>query len=176
MNKSFENEKINESVFLKVSDIPFDEKCRECCSANLCGKYGSTWNCPPAVGDFEKCKKYALTFDKAFVFTHRGKISDYSDMNAMNALRNETMDILFEICKKLKDDNIRFQPLGCEGCNECEKCTYPDAPCRFPEKAVPAVEAYGIDVMKLAEQEGLTYYAGQNIVTFFCIILFQELK
>ena len=45
----FENEKIYESVFLPVIEIPFDEKNRGYCEANLCGKYGKTWNCPPAV-------------------------------------------------------------------------------------------------------------------------------
>lgn len=176
MNKIFENEKINKSVFINVSEIPFDESFNEYCRKNMCGRYGTTWNCPPAVGDFEKCRNHALSFDKAFVFTHKGEITDYSDVVSMEALRVETLDILFDICEKLKKENIRFQPLGCGSCNVCEKCTYPDTPCRFPEKAVPSVEAYCVDVMKLAEKTGLVYYAGDNIVTFFCIIFFEELK
>lgn len=174
MNKLFENEKINESVFLNVSEIPFDEKWRSYCSANLCGRYGTTWNCPPAAGTLKYCMKHAQGFAKAFVFTHSGKVDGFSDNETMDALRNETMDILFDICKKLENNNISFQALGCGSCNECKKCTYPDFPCRFPERAVPPVESYGIDVASLAQSKGLTYFAGDGTVTFFCIILYDE--
>ena len=108
----------------------------------------------------------------AFVFTHKGRIDDYSDLKKMDALRDETMAILFEISQKLSENGVRHLSLGCGGCNECPDCTYPDSPCRFPEKAVPPVESFGIDVGLLAERKGLTYYAGDGIVTFFCTILY----
>lgn len=168
----FENEKINESIFLSVSEIPFDEQSRSYCKANLCGRYGKTWNCPPAVGTYEECRKKAMSYKNAFVFTHKGRIDDYSDLKKMDALRDETMAILFEISQKLSENGVRHLSLGCGGCNECPDCTYPDSPCRFPEKAVPPVESFGIDVGLLAERKGLTYYAGDGIVTFFCIILY----
>ena len=151
----FENEKINESVFLPVSEIPFDEKNRDYCKANLCGRYGKTWNCPPAVGTYDECRE-----------------NDFSDIKKMNSLRDETMEILFEISQKLSEKGIRHTTLGCEGCNICKECTYPHSPCRFPEKSVPPVESYGIDVGALAKAKGLTYYAGDGIITYFCIILY----
>ncbi len=172
MDKLFSDNRINESAIVDVSSIVFNEKFREYCRADVCGRFGKTWNCPPAVGEFEKCKNHALSFDKAFVFTHTGEISDFSDMTAMNRLRDETMEMLSDISAKLREKEIRFQPLGCGSCNDCEKCTYPDAPCRYPEKAVPPVESYGIDVKTLADANGMTYYADSGIVTFFCIILY----
>ncbi len=172
MKELFANDKINESAFVDASSIVFDEKFRDYCTAGVCGRYGKTWNCPPEVGEFEKCRNYALSFDKAFVFTHQGRIDDFADVSAMNKLRDETMEILFDICDRLRSRNIRFQPLGCGSCNECEKCTYPDAPCRYPERAVPPVESYGIDVKAIADANGMTYYAQSGIVTFFCIILY----
>ena len=169
---AFRNEKINQSVFLDVSEIPFDAKNREYCKADLCGRYGRSWNCPPAVGTFEECRAKAQSFSKAFVFTHCGKITDFENMQEMDRLRDETTEILFEITSSLNAEGIRNLPLGCGSCNVCKKCTYPDSPCRFPEKAVPPVESFGIDVGKLAKDNGLTYYAGDGIVTFFCIILY----
>lgn len=168
----FENEKINESVFLPVSEIPFDEKNRDYCKANLCGRYGKTWNCPPAVGTYDECREKAMSYKNAFVFTHQGRVDDFSDMKKMNSLRDETMEILFEISQKLSEKGIRHMTLGCEGCNICKECTYPHSPCRFPEKSVPPVESYGIDVGALAKAKGLTYYAGDGIITYFCIILY----
>ena len=168
----FEHEKINDSLFLPVSEIPFDEKNRAYCKANLCGRYGKTWNCPPAVGTFDECREKAQSFSKAFVFTHCGRVDDFSDSQKIDALRDETTAILREICERLEKNGIRHQALGCGSCNECEKCTYPDAPCRFPEKAEPPVESFGIDVGELAKKNGITYYAGDGIITFFCIILY----
>ncbi len=168
----FANDGINEYAFLDASEIPFDAKNREYCKADLCGRYGKTWNCPPAVGTFEECREKAMRYSKAFVFTHCGKIDDFSDLIAVEKLRCETMEILYDISDRLTSQGVRNLKLGCGGCNECKNCTYPDSPCRFPEKAVPPVESFGIDVGKLAKDKGLTYYAGDGIVTFFCIILY----
>ena len=80
--------------------------------------------------------------------------------------------VLQKITENLRADGEKFMVLGCEGCGLCEKCTYPDAPCRFPEKAVPSVEACGINVVELAKKSGINYNNGSNTVTYFCVILF----
>ncbi len=61
--------------------------------------------------------------------------------------------------------------LGCEGCNLCPICTYPDAPCRHPDRAIPSVEACGIHVVEFSRNIGLKYNNGPNTVTYFCIVL-----
>ena len=174
MQNFFTEDRINQSAFIDVRDIPFTEKAASYCKANLCGRYGKSWSCPPAVGDFNTLKAQALTFDKAFVFSHKGYIESFSDEKAMDSLRDETMEILFTFCKKLKEKNISHLALGCGSCNFCKKCTYPDSPCPYPEKAIPPVEAYGVDVAALCEKTGMTYMAENNEVTFFCIILYKQ--
>ena len=67
-----------------------------------------------------------------------------------------------------------FLSLGNEGCELCASCTYPDAPCRFPDRAGPSVEAWGINVMLLAKQLGVKYNNGPNTVTYFSMILFGD--
>ncbi len=176
MAEYFINEKISDSIIIDACEIPFDEKSRQYCSANLCGEYGRTWTCPPAAGETAECIERVKSFDKAFVFTHKGFIADMKDSLQIDILRNETMGILYSVCEKLRKDGVCHLALGCSGCKFCEKCTYPDAPCRFPEKAVYPAEAFCVDVASLAEKVGFEYLAGENIVTFFCIILFEELK
>ena len=176
MIECFVNEKIDNSIIINADEIPFDKKSRQYCSANLCGEYGRTWTCPPAAGETEECLNRVKSFEKAFVFTHKGYISDMKDSLQIDILRNETMDILYSVCEKLRKDGVSYLALGCSGCKLCGKCTYPDAPCRFPEKAVYPVEAFCVDVASLASKIGFDYLAGANIVTFFCIILFEELK
>ena len=54
----------------------------------------------------------------------------------------------------------------------CTKCNYPATACRFPERAIPSVEACGIDVVELARKSGINYNNGPDTVTYFCIILY----
>ena len=61
--------------------------------------------------------------------------------------------------------------LSGDGCDRCEKCTYPDAPCRFGNEVYPTVESYGVEVNKLAETVNINYINGANTVTYFgCVI------
>ena len=57
-------------------------------------------------------------------------------------------------------------PLGAGTCNICKKCSYPDKPCRFPEKRVSSVEAYGMVVNEFAVKNGLKYNYGPNTMTY----------
>ena len=73
-------------------------------------------------------------------------------------------------------DNYNF-PLNCsckEGCEKCKKCTYPDAPCRFPERLHHSLEGYGFNVSKLAAKAGLHYIGGPNTITYFGAVLYNE--
>ena len=62
--------------------------------------------------------------------------------------------------------------LSNESCNRCKKCTYPDAPCRFPDKLYPSIEGFGFIVSELATQAGIKYNNGPNTVTFFGAVLY----
>jgi predicted metal-binding protein len=63
--------------------------------------------------------------------------------------------------------------LGAGGCGVCEVCAKRTGePCRFPEKAMPSLEAYCINVSELARAAGMKYVNGQNTVTYFGAVLF----
>ena len=63
--------------------------------------------------------------------------------------------------------------LGAGGCGVCEKCAKMDGlPCRFPNMAMPSLEAYCINVSELARASGMKYINGQNTVTYFGAVLF----
>jgi len=67
-----------------------------------------------------------------------------------------------------------FLLLSNEGCKRCRTCTYPDAPCRFPERLHHSLEGYGFIVSELAKAAGMHYNNGANTVTFFGALLFSE--
>ena len=56
----------------------------------------------------------------------------------------------------------------------CAACTYPDAPCRFPQRLHHAIEGYGLNVSELARQAGVRYVNGPNTVTYFGAVLMNE--
>ena len=78
-----------------------------------------------------------------------------------------------EAVKPLLGDSYLHLEAG--GCGVCERCAKRDQlPCRFPEKALPSLEAYGIDVYNTASHAGLKYVNGQNTITYFGMLLLQE--
>jgi predicted metal-binding protein len=54
----------------------------------------------------------------------------------------------------------------------CKTCTYPDAPCRFPEKMSASMEALGMVVSDVCKDNNLPYYYGAGTLTFVgCVLL-----
>ena len=61
--------------------------------------------------------------------------------------------------------------LGAGGCRMCKHCAYPD-PCRFPEKRISSMEAYGLFVTQVCRDHGVHYHHGERTVTYTACILF----
>ena len=139
---------ICEYAFLRPEELPFSEKVRYICRTE-CPRYGKSWACPPAVGSVEECRKRCLAFEGGFLFTTVSEGADLENMEALLALRGGAI---------------------------CERCTYPDAPCRHPERMLPSVEGQGILVTELAEKQGLSFQNGSDVVTWFSLILYEGEK
>ena len=50
-------------------------------------------------------------------------------------------------------------------------CSYPDAPCRFPELQSANMEAYGMIVSEVCQRNNINYYWGPGTVTFVGCVL-----
>ena len=154
---------------IPAEEIVFSQEVRDMCAANQCGKYGTTWACPPAVGTLEECREKCLQYSSAFVFSAVYPLEDSFDFEGMM----EGHDHFQCVCRKLR--GLLEEPfllLSNEGCARCKTCTYPDAPCRFPDELSPSVEGYGIFVTQLAKRAGIPYYGGPNTVTYFGLVCF----
>ena len=57
-------------------------------------------------------------------------------------------------------------PIGAGCCTKCKVCTYPDAPCRFPDQAFSSMEAYGMLVTQVCKANGLEYYYGPCTIAY----------
>ena len=63
-------------------------------------------------------------------------------------------------------------PLTAGTCTICARCTYPDRPCRFPNKRLSSMEAYGLFVSDICTRSGLNYNYGPNTLTYTSCVLF----
>lgn len=153
--------------FVDTADIRFSQEVRGMCAVNTCRQYGKTWACPPAIGTVEECRARVQRYDRMLAFSVKYDLEDSFDYEGMVAGMQqfkETCRILHEGLRGQVED---FLLLANEGCDKCEKCTYPDAPCRFPDQTHGALEGYGIFVSELAKQAGIHYINGANTVTYF---------
>ncbi len=174
-------EKINELLspygLNQISEIPIEavvieDEVRKNCEVNACGRYGKTWGCPPGIGPIAEWKEKIMTFSHAAMFNYVGKIEDSYDFEGMQEVGAKFTEITREFDQKLRETKQKYLLFGSGSCSICEKCTYPDAPCRFPDKMIPSMESCGMFVAKMAEPNGFKYINGANSVTYFGIVLY----
>ena len=156
--------------FVDTDQIVFHPEVRHMCEVNRCGQYGKTWACPPGVGTYEECRAKCLAFPRALVFSGCYELEDCFDAEGMAEGHRKFEDSSRELHKKLTGEYLF---LSNEGCRNCPKCTYPDAPCRFPETLSPSVEGYGIMVFELAKSAGLVYHKSSQSVSYFGMCCFR---
>ena len=101
------------------------------------------------------------------------EVEDIADIDATLATREEHEEITRKVHHMMLDQGAEVYVLSTESCAICEHCSYPDAPCRHPERMYPCVESHGILVTDLGEHYGLPFQAGGNIVTWFSLLLYR---
>lgn len=164
---------IHQYGFTTTDKLIFSKGVRDLCEMNYCGHYGKTWACPPGVGALEECIDKIHKFEHVFVFTTKHNLEDSYDFEGMMNGKEQHDKICQEVTEYFKTLNFQnMLVLSGEGCSRCSKCTYPDAPCRFPDKLAPSIESYGVEVNRLAEAVNVNYINGADTVTFFGCILF----
>lgn len=164
---------LNQYAFINPKEIPFAKEVRDMCAMNSCGRYGTNWQCPPAVGEMKQLEKKAKSYEHAVLFNCIYPLEDSYDYEGMMAAKDE----FSKACDKALSTVSGYTPdcyvMGAGGCSICPKCTYPEEPCRFPAKAVASMEACGIDVYSSSGIFGFQYINGVNTVTYFGIVFFK---
>ena len=163
-----------ETGFLSIADLAFEEEIRKYCVGNVCRCYNTTWACPPAVCTLEECRERCAAYDSMLLFNCKYLLKSSFDMKGMMAAMKEFKDLADRIDEKMRELPISFMILGNESCGRCKKCTWPDEPCRFPDKLHHSIEGYGFNVTKLAKAAGLHYNNGEKTVTYFGAVLYKE--
>lgn len=159
---------------IDTKDIALDRSFRDMCATNACGMYGKCYMCPPGVGEIDELMGNVKGYDYALVYQTVTELEDSYDFEGMIEAKKYSYAIAQNLRKIFNDINIiKTLHLGAGGCGVCETCAKrTNEPCRFPELAMPSLEAYGVNVSKLASAAGMKYINGQNTVTYFGAVLF----
>ena len=155
--------------------ITIDPVVRAMCKQNACGQYGKNHMCPPAIKDIEAWKEDIESFQKAVIVTKVYAVESSFDfksmMDGIADFQKTLMRVKKDIIAQFPDREMLF--LGAGACMICDKCSLPEGePCRFPDKALPSLEACGIDVMRLSREVGVKYHNGKNTVTYLGVVLY----
>ena len=161
-----------EYVDFGTDELTFEDRVRHICKEE-CARYGTTWACPPAVGTLEECADRCHKYDRVLLFSTVAEVSDIMNFEETLQTRAVHEEITRQIGDYVKDQGYMVQILSTESCAICEKCAYPDGPCRFPDKMHPCVESHGLVVTELAENHGMTFSLGGNTILWFSIVLYR---
>ena len=157
---------------LDVTTIELKPEVRDMCAVNSCGQYGKRWGCPPGCGSLEECRERLQGYTHGILVQTSGDIEDGFDFEAMMEIEAEHKEHFLEMHAQLRDSAGQVLALGAGCCTVCAKCTYPDTPCRFPEKMLSSMEAYGMLVLEVCKANGLTYYYGADKMAYTgCFLL-----
>lgn len=159
-------------AFIKTDSLCFTERVRWICE-HECPMYNSTWACPPAVGSVAECRARCLRFEDALLISTITEVSDISDLHETLATRPEHEAITRSVRALVAQQAQETMVLSTEACAICEKCAWPDKPCRHPDKMFPCVESHGILVTALAQQLDIDFSAGGNLVTWYSLIFYR---
>ncbi len=152
--------------FFSLRELTFTERVRTVCEQE-CPMYGKSWACPPAVGPVEECKARCLSYDNVLLITSVAEVADTANMDETLATRGPHEELTRQVKQMLLDCGAKeTMALSTESCAHCERCTYPDAPCRRPDRMFPCVESYGITVTDLAEKFGMDFINAGMVIWF----------
>ncbi|NCB93946.1 MAG: DUF2284 domain-containing protein [Clostridia bacterium] len=157
---------------LDAGTLELRQEVRDMCKANSCGMYEKRWSCPPGCGSLEDLQKRIDQYHHGLIVQTVGQLEDTMDVDTMM----ETERLQKENLLRLRDILLESYPglltLGAGCCTNCEKCTYPDAPCRFPDKMVSSMEAYGLVVSDVCKSNDMKYYYGNCTIAYTsCFLL-----
>ena len=161
-------------AWIDPRELEFTPRVRKICQAE-CPRYNQTWACPPAVGEVEQCREKCLGHGACLLIGTVVETEDISDMETTLATRGDHEAVTEQVGDLLKAQGITPYILSTEACAICERCAWLDGqPCRFPEKMVSSMEAYGMVVTEVCKANDLPYNYGKNTIAYTSCVLFDK--
>ena len=163
------------AVVIPVSQMVLSAQFRDICQNNQCGNFGKCWVCPPMLPPMDTAMAQIRSHTHVLWYQSVSALEDSFDMEGMfaaGAAHAQLSQRLQDLVQPLLSGE--FLHLTCGGCHLCPTCAkVQEQPCRHPDKALPSLEGYGVDVYQTTKDTPLHYINGQNTVTYFGAVLFR---
>jgi len=158
-------------AFMETRELTFTERVRHVCREE-CPRYNTTWACPPAVGTVAECEAACLSYPEMLMISTVTEVSDIANIEETLDTRGDHEEITRQVADLMKAQGCELRVLSTESCAICETCSYPNGPCRHPDRMFPCVESQGILVTEVCEKYDMEFLNG-NIVTWISLLLFR---
>ncbi len=158
---------------MSMETVKFLPEVRDMCAADRCNHYAKSWACPPACGTLEEIEEKAKAYSTGIIVQTVGTREDPFDFEAIANTEEIHQKRFIELTDNLRDSGEKILPMSAGVCKLCSTCTYPENPCRFPDRMITSIEAYGIFVSQLCKDNGVSYYYGNDAICFTSCILFK---
>lgn len=159
---------------LNPEALEFLPEVRAMCAVDRCHSYGKNWTCPPACGTVDDATREAAGYRRGLLVQTVGQLEDDFDWETIAATSAKHRRNFEVFTAYMQQTFTQLMPMGAGACSICDACTYPDEPCRFPDKAFPPMEAYGLFVSRVCERSGMKYNHGPQTISFTSCYLFNE--
>ncbi|MDR2648256.1 MAG: DUF2284 domain-containing protein [Clostridiales bacterium] len=151
---------------LNVKSLIFMPEVRDMCSSGRCGQYNKNWRCPPGCGSVEEAAERAARYSYGVIVQTTGRMEDDFDYETMRETGDKHKKNFAALIDRLKTRYPEMLPMGAGTCDICETCAYPATPCRFPDRSISSMEAYGLWVSKVCQMSGIPYNYGKLTLTY----------
>lgn len=158
-------------AFLDPQSLIAREDVRSMCAVDRCGAYNRNWTCPPACGTIEECQLRMRTYTQGILLQSVGYMTKVIDSRCYRETERRHMQSFYAFANEIRKVYPAALCLGAGGCRICKKCAYPES-CRFPERAVSSMEAYGLFVTQVCRDAGLLYHYGEKTISYTACVLF----
>lgn len=156
---------------LNVAALRFLPEVREMCAADRCHSYGKCWTCPPYCGTLEEITRLTSNYRRGILLQSTGTLEDDFDIETMLKIERLQKERFEMLVQQVRQQYPNCLPMASGACTVCASCTCPDQPCRFPDRAIPSMEAFGLVVSEVCEYSGLPYYYGSGTITYTSCVL-----
>jgi Predicted metal-binding protein len=151
---------------LRCETIELLPDVRSMCASGKCAIYDKNWACPPACGTLAECGERINQFKSGIIVQTTGELEDALDGETMMETEAQHKETFLKFRAVLGEAYPELLALGAGACQQCKVCSYPDSPCRFPQKAISSMEAYGMLVTQVCQDNDIPYYYGDLTITY----------
>jgi len=158
---------------LDISTLEFLQEVRDMCNPKQCRNYNKSWSCPPACPTLDEMRERVKNYKTGILVQTVGELEDSLDWDGVMETGAQHKENFGKMRAELNKKQQNQLAMGAGECKICETCTYPDNPCRYPEKMEISMEASGLFVSKVCTDNNLKYNYGQEKIAFTSCFLIE---